>query len=98
MYSERRVYAALRVEDLEGRWARGLAALFAARQDGVAPLAPLVGLQELHASSQKLPAGIALDLAPAALAGMQQLRVLSVANNGLTSANELKSCQALQVC
>lgn len=61
------------------------------------PLAPLVGLEELHASSQKLPAGMALDLAPTALGGMQHLRVLSVANNGLTSANELKSCRALQV-
>eukprot|EP00325_Prymnesiales_sp_UTEX-LB-985_P033813 CAMPEP_0174739360 /NCGR_PEP_ID=MMETSP1094-20130205/71462_1 /TAXON_ID=156173 /ORGANISM="Chrysochromulina brevifilum, Strain UTEX LB 985" /LENGTH=256 /DNA_ID=CAMNT_0015942919 /DNA_START=106 /DNA_END=876 /DNA_ORIENTATION=+ len=67
------------------------------RLRSLTPLAPLVALEELQVSSQKLPAGMALDLGAAALGMMSGLRVLAVANNGLMSVNDLKCCKALEV-
>ena len=63
----------------------------------LSPLAPLVGLEELHASSQRLPEGEAFDLAPEALAGMRNLRVLSLAGNSLDTVAELAHCRSLHV-
>jgi len=59
-------------------------------------LAPLAGLEELHASSQRLPDGAMLDLAPGALSRMSGLKVLALANNGLRSVNDLACCRSLQ--
>lgn len=62
----------------------------------LAQLAPLQGLVELDASSQKLPPGEVFDVAPEVLSSMRQLRVLKLANNGLTSTAELAGCRSLE--
>ena len=63
----------------------------------LAPLAPLAGsLVELHASSQHLPAGEALDLSPDTLASMVLLRVLALANNNLTTTAPLAGLRSLE--
>lgn len=62
----------------------------------LAPLAPLVNLVELHANNQRLPSGQLFDVAPHVLESMRSLRVLALANNGLTSTDGLALCQSLE--
>jgi Leucine-rich repeat (LRR) protein len=62
----------------------------------LAVLAPLVGLEELHASGQRLASGQTLDISPLVLSSMKRLRHLVLANNGLTSTAALASCRTLE--
>jgi Leucine-rich repeat (LRR) protein len=62
----------------------------------LAPLAPLVGLVELHANAQRLPPGQAFDIAPQVLETMRSLRVLALANNGLHTTEGLAACKSLE--
>lgn len=59
-------------------------------------LAPLTGLEELHAASQSVPSGSAFDPAPAVLASFRRLNVIDLSSNGLTSTECLAGCTALQ--
>jgi Leucine-rich repeat (LRR) protein len=68
------------------------------RLASLAPLAPLYGLEELHAASQKLDEGEAFDPAGEVLASMLGLRVLDLANNGLENAAALAQCASLTSC
>ena len=62
----------------------------------IAPLAPLTGLIELHLNSQRLPEGEALEVRRDVLESMRGLRVLALANNGLTSADALAGCSSIE--
>lgn len=62
----------------------------------LAPLAQLHNLEELHAGSQRLSAGVSFDPAGTVLASLRGLRVLDLSNNNLESTEALVGCRALQ--